>query len=242
MTTTRFEVPTDNQMNDILETAKRTGIYRDIVIASDLKVSFIKTHENYIKCGLEILLDEGQGEGATLHFTKREILDKEWKATLTDRLLECNHYFDDGEIIKIMNISVDVMKHGNTEKSGEEMTLRQILNELYFLGKEYKNSEMGEGGDSLYKVTIYEVPTRNNQKCLCLNSSNMEDLLKDIEAEGWSVLKLKKELKNRKLSVMNQGLTYDYRIQTAEAKKFNPAMKFVVIPLDRLKDWIEEGE
>lgn len=242
MTTCRFTVPSTNEMEDILEVAKRTGNYSNIVIADNLKVSFIKTHENFLKCGIDMVCDEGEGEGATLHFTKREIFDEKWEEILNDRLLECNHYFEKGEIENIKNIAKFVLKHGTAEKSGETMTLKQILNELYFLGKEYKNSEMGEGGDSLYKVTIYEVPTLQNEKCLCINSSKMEELLKDIEAEGWSVLKLKKDLKNHKLSVMNQGLTYDYRIQTAEAKKFNPAMKFVVIPLDRLKGWIEEGE
>lgn len=240
--TTKFEVLTEAQMEGILEVAKETGNFRDIVIGNNLKVSFIKTHENFINCGLDMFFDEGEGEGATLHFTKREIFDKDWKVNLADRLLECNHHFNDSETKLLERISKFVLKYGKAEKSGETMTLKQVLNELYFLGNGYKNSEMGEGADSLYKVTIYEVPALDNKKCLCINSGNMGDLLKDIEAEGWSVLKLKKELKNRKLSVMNQGLTYDYRIQTAEAKKHNSAMKFVVIPLDCLKDWLEEGE
>lgn len=239
MTANVFEVPTAEQMKDILETAKRTGNYRDIVISRKLKASFIKTHENYSKCGIDMICDEGEGEGANLHFTKREVLDAaHWKEVLTDRLLECSHYFEDNEIRWIMDIAHSVIKYGNPEKDGEEMTIKQLVTEFFLLAKMYQSGETADG-DAFVKITLWRIENLQNQECLCINSTVIDELLNDIGAVGWKGLKLKKELKNRKLSVTNQGLTYDYRIQTDEARKANASMKFVVIPLENLKDWLD---
>ena len=68
--TTKFKVPTKEKMNEILKVAKETGNYKDIVIAEDLKISFFKTHENYTKCGLDMVCDEGEGEGCLLYTSR----------------------------------------------------------------------------------------------------------------------------------------------------------------------------
>lgn len=241
--TTKFKVPTKEKMNEILKVAKETGNYKDIVIAEDLKISFFKTHENYTKCGLDMVCDEGEGEGATLHFTKREILDEKWNEILYDRLLECNHYFNDEEIKQIKYISNSAIKHGKTERSGEEMTLKQLVNELYFHAKAYSEAEKTEG-DAFVRIKLWKIPKLENQECICINSAALDEFLDEIGVSSWKKLKLKKELRQRKISVTNQGLTYDYRIQTDEARRINKSMKFVVIPLKNLEGWldIEEGE
>lgn len=241
MTTCRFTVPSTNEMEDILEVAKRTGNYSNIVIADNLKVSFIKTHENFLKCGIDMVCDEGEGEGATLHFTKREIFDKDWKVILADRLLECNHYFNNDEIKLIESIPKFVLQHGRAEKSGEDMTLRQILNELHFQAKMYNKAEKVEG-DAFVRIKIWKIEKLENQECICINSAALDEFLEEIGASSWKKLKLKKELKYRKLSVTNQGLNYDFRIQTEEARKVTTAMKFVVIPLNNLESWLEAEE
>lgn len=240
MTTCRFTVPSTNEMEDILEVAKRTGNYSNIVIADNLKVSFIKTHENFLKCGIDMVCDEGEGEGATLHFTKREIFDKDWKVILADRLLECNHYFNKDEIKLIESIPKFVLQHGTAEKSGEDMTLRQILNELHFYAKAFNEVEKVEG-DAFVRIKIWKIE-KLDQECICINSAALDEFLEEIGASSWKKLKLKKELKHRKLSVTNQGLNYDFRIQTEEARKVTTAMKFVVIPLNNLESWLETEE
>lgn len=238
---TTFTVPTADQMNDILELAKKTGNYKDFVIADNLKVSFIKTHENFINCGIDMVCDEGEGEGAVLHFTKREIFNKKWEEILNDRLLECNHYFEKVEIENIKNIAKFVLKHGTAEKSEEDMTIKQIINELHFQAEMYNKAEKVEG-DAFVRIKIWKIEKLDNQECICINSAALDEFLEEIGAGSWKKLKLKKELKYRKLSVTNQGLNYDFRIQTEEARSVTSAMKFVVIPLKNLEGWLDTEE
>lgn len=237
---------TTDEQYDILEVAKKTGNFRNIKISNDLTVSFIKTQENYVKCGLDIVCDYGNGEGPSFHFTKQEVTDGKWKENLEEKLSDCGRNFDKDEIENIATYAKDAIKFGRVDEYGERLELRQVIKELYFQAVIYKEEEelakketdrkaKPECHDALLKITIYE-------DCICINGKKeaFQEILDEIDS-GWKALDLKKELKRRQLLNIDKGNAYEALIQTKEARKMG-LRKFIMIPLKKVGQWIGEED
>lgn len=222
----------NKEVIDIVTIAKNTGNFTNVKFKDDLIVSCIKTQENHVKCGIDISLDYGDGDGPIFHFEKKIVDGEDWKTVLTDTLYQCGRNFDSKEINDIANLAKLSIKSGKVEECADKMTLPELIRNLHDKAKEYMSIE--KDNDSLMKVTLYD-------DCITLNGkkSATQGILDDIES-GWTDLEFKKALKIKRLLKWNVDKYYSL-IQTDEAKKLK-VRKIIQIPLSKVENWTTKEE
>lgn len=232
----------EERLNDILALLEETGDYRNIEIQRGLSASFLLDSKNHMDSVLHINFSFGNNGGPILDIPKVDIKNGCLEEILTNKLKGCSRDFEVNEIRIIAEIGKSALENSSVYNQEDTMSLDRVISELYYLAyneciKHTKNVLIPEENDSLATITLID-DTRYGE-CICINDKRkvFDEVLEFIGC-NWSVMDLKKTLRDKGYLVTDNGNPYTCIIQTNKAKALG-VRKIVKIPVKRVQPFVE---
>lgn len=233
----------DEKVDEILLELAETGDYRNIEIRHGLSATFLVEAKDYMDSILRISFRFGNGGGPTLKIPKVDIEDN-LEEILTKKLKSCARDFEEKEIRLIAKVGQSALKNSVVYNTEDEMNLNKILSEMYHMAYYESRKPLNdvmleyekyipEENSSLATITLINDPRYG--ECICINDKrNVFGEVLEFIGCNWSVLQVKKELRDCGYLVTDYGNPYSCLIQTKKAKELG-VRKIVKIPVKRIE-------